>query len=118
MLTVKKGKPWGHYSKKNTKLDVIKGQARVDKVATLLRSLISPQKVLPKPQADQDSVSQTRFVVSELIAKKLKPYAEGEFMECFTVELLTPKKNLENQLRVASSSLPPLTKEKQFQPSH
>ena len=53
---------------------------------------------------------QASFVVSELIVKKLKPHAEGEFVECLVaaVELLAPEKNqavpkcqfvLENRLR-------------------
>ena len=53
----------------------------MDKVATL--SLIGQQAVLSKPRADQDNVTQASFVVvSELIAKKLKPHAQGEFVEC------------------------------------
>ena len=124
-------------------------------------------------------MTQASFViVSELIVKRLKPHAEGEFVErlAAAVELHMPEKielfqsvslsqspsqtdmaqdtekslkdsvrdsqsyfskltlaktqlcsrltdpNLENQLRVTTSSLTPdircLTKEKQFQPSH
>ena len=56
---------------------------------------IGQQAVLSKPRADQDNVTQASFiVVSELIAKKLKPHAEGEFVErlAAAVELRMPEK--------------------------
>ena len=61
-----------HYSVKHAKLDVLKGQVPLDKVVALGWSLIGQQAVLSKPQVDQDKVMQASFVVSELIAKKLK----------------------------------------------
>ena len=54
------------------------------------------QAVLSQPQADQDNVTQASFVVlRKLIAKKLKPHAEGEFVEhlAAAVELRTAEKN-------------------------
>lgn len=51
------------------------------KVAALQQSLSGRQAVLSKLQADQDNVTQASFVVSEFIAKKLKPHAEGEFVK-------------------------------------
>ena len=70
-----------HYSVKHAKLDVLKGQVPVDKVVALWWSLIGQQAVLSKLRADQDNMMQASFVVRELIIKKLKRHAEGEFVD-------------------------------------
>ena len=55
----------------------------MDKVPAPQQSLSGHQEVLSKLQADQDKVMHTRFVVSELFAKKLKPHTYSEFVkEC------------------------------------
>lgn len=82
MVVMKKADLEHHYSAKH-KLDVLKGQACVDKVAAPQQSLSGHQAVLSKLQADQDKVMHSGFVVSELFAKKLKPHTNSEFVkEC------------------------------------
>lgn len=53
------------------------------------------QEAFPRPQTDRENITRAIFVVSELIAKKLKPHAEGEIVkECLVAaaELLMPDK--------------------------
>lgn len=84
-----------HYSSKHAKLSELGGQLRLDKINALQRSLESQQATFTRPRYDRDNVIQTSYVVSELIAKKLRPHVEGEFVkECMVAaaELLAPDK--------------------------
>ncbi|XP_016061495.1 PREDICTED: general transcription factor II-I repeat domain-containing protein 2B-like isoform X1 [Miniopterus natalensis] len=84
-----------HYSSKHAQLNELGGQMRLDKISALQRSLESQQAAFTRPPCDRDSVIQTSYVVSELIAKKLRPHVEGEFVkECMVAaaELLAPDK--------------------------
>ncbi|KAK1333566.1 LOW QUALITY PROTEIN: hypothetical protein QTO34_005951, partial [Cnephaeus nilssonii] len=84
-----------HYSSKHAKLSELGGQMRLDKINALQRSLELQQAAFTQPGCDRDNVIQTSYVVSELIAKKLRPHVEGEFVkECMVAaaELLAPDK--------------------------
>ncbi|XP_073687696.1 general transcription factor II-I repeat domain-containing protein 2A-like [Garra rufa] len=84
-----------HYISKHAKLNELQGQMRLDKVNALRRSLGAQQAVFTRPHSDRENVIRTSFVVSELIAKKLKPHSDGEFVkECLVAaaELLAPEK--------------------------
>ena len=84
-----------HCSSKHAKLNALGGQLRLDKINALQRSLESQQATFSKPRCDRDNVIKTSYVVSKLIAKKLRPHVEGEFVtECMVaaVELLAPDK--------------------------
>ena len=68
---------------------------RLDKINALRQSLGAQQAAFTRPQTDRENITRASFVVSELIATKLKPHAEGEFVkECLVAaaELLTPDK--------------------------
>ncbi|KAK0156211.1 General transcription factor II-I repeat domain-containing protein 2 [Merluccius polli] len=55
----------------------------------------APLATVKKMKTDRENIICASFVVNELIATKLKPQADGEFVkECFvaTAELLTPDK--------------------------
>jgi hypothetical protein len=68
---------------------------RLDKISALQRNLESQQAAFTRPHRDRDNVIQTSYVVSELIAKKLRPHVGGEFVkECMVaaVELLASDK--------------------------
>ena len=83
-----------HYSSKHAKLSELGGQLHLDKINALQRSLESQQATFTRPRYDRDNVIQTSYVVSELIAKKLRPHVEGEFVkECMVAAaaLLAPK---------------------------
>ncbi len=83
-----------HYSSKHAKLDELKGQMHFDKMNALRQSLGAQQSAFTRPQTDRQNVTRASFVVSELIAKKMKPHAEGELVkECLVAaELLAPDK--------------------------
>uniref|UniRef100_A0A5S6QHL4 Dimer_Tnp_hAT domain-containing protein n=1 Tax=Trichuris muris TaxID=70415 RepID=A0A5S6QHL4_TRIMR len=84
-----------HCISKHSKLDQLKGQLRLDKVNALQRSLKSQQAALSMPRYDTVNILQASYVVTELIAKKLRPHVEGEFVkDCMMVaaELLAPDK--------------------------
>ena len=84
-----------HYSSKHAKLSALGGQMRLDKINALQRCLDSQQASFTRPRCDRDNVIQTSYAMSDLIAKKLKPHIEGEFVkECIVkaAELLAPDK--------------------------
>ncbi len=67
----------------------------LDTVNTHQRSLSAQQAVFTRPHSDRENVIHASFVVSELIAKKLRPHSEGQFVkECLfaAVELLASDK--------------------------
>ncbi len=95
LAVMKKANLERHYSSKHDKLNELQGQMRLDKVNTLRRSLSAQQAVFTRPHSDRVNVIHASFVVSELIAKKLRPHSEGEFVkECLVAaaELLAPDK--------------------------
>ena len=95
LAVMKKANVERHYSSKHAKLDELKGQMRLDIINALRLSLGAQQAAFTRPQTDRENITRASFVVSELIATKLKPHAEGEFVkECLVaaVELLSPDK--------------------------
>jgi hypothetical protein len=95
LAVMKKANLERHYSSKHAKRNELGGQMRLDKIKALQRSLESQQAAFTRPRCDRDNVIQTSYVVSELIAKKLRPHVEGEFVEeCMVAaaELLAPDK--------------------------
>ncbi len=79
-----------HYSSKHAKLDEMKGQMPFDKINACRRSLGAQQSVFTRPQTDRDNVMRASFVMSALIAYKLKPHAKGEFVkECLVAVACT-----------------------------
>ncbi|KAK0148944.1 General transcription factor II-I repeat domain-containing protein 2 [Merluccius polli] len=84
-----------HYTTKHAKLHNLDGQLRKDKINALRNGLAAQQATFTKPRADSENVVRASYVVSEMIAKKLRPHSEGEFVkECLvaTAELLAPDK--------------------------
>ncbi|KAK8374323.1 hypothetical protein O3P69_018665 [Scylla paramamosain] len=80
---MKKANVERHYSSKHAKLSDLGGQMRLDKINALRRCLESQQASFTRPRCDRDNVIQTSYALSDLIAKKLKPHIEGEFVkEC------------------------------------
>ena len=67
---------------------------RKDKIGALQHSLESQQATFTR-SCDSDKIIQASYVVSQLIAQKLRPHVEGELVkECMvaTAELLVPEK--------------------------
>ncbi|KAI4809697.1 hypothetical protein KUCAC02_018563 [Chaenocephalus aceratus] len=64
LAVMKKANIERHYSTKHAQMDDLKGQARLDKLNALRRSLVSQQAVFARPQANQDNVTHVSFKVS------------------------------------------------------
>lgn len=75
LIVMQKAKLMHHYNLKNAKLDKMRGQMCLDKV----NALADQQAAFTRLHSDRNSVIQTRFAASKLIAKKLKLHSEGEF---------------------------------------
>ena len=58
-----------------------KGQEVMIKVNVLQQSVCSQQAVFITPHSDRQNVTQASFVVSEPLARKLKPNSEGELVK-------------------------------------
>ncbi len=95
LAVMKKANLEHYYSSKHAKLNELQGQMHLDKVNTLQQNLSAQQAVFTRPHSDRENVIHASFVVSKLIAKKIRSHSEGEFVKkCLvaTAELLTPDK--------------------------
>lgn len=85
-----------HYQTKHfSTYDKLVGQRREDKVSLLKSKLENQQSVMAKPTADAKNAAWASFHVSYLLAKKLKPFSDGEFVkECMDalVQKICPEK--------------------------
>ncbi|XP_023227897.1 general transcription factor II-I repeat domain-containing protein 2A-like [Centruroides sculpturatus] len=85
-----------HYAQKHaSKFDAYQGMCRKDKVMVLKKDLISQQKVFSNVTTQTDSFVKASFVVANLIAKKSKPFSDGEFIkECMenVADIICPDK--------------------------
>ena len=75
--------------------DKFKDQFRKDKVAELKNVLVGQQSVFTNLSLQQESVVAASYIVAEVIAKKSKPFSDGEFVkECLNrvVDVLCPEK--------------------------
>lgn len=95
LAVLKKANLERHYSTKHARLSELQGQVRKDKLNALRRSLGAQHAAFTRPILDRENVVHASSVVTELIAKKLKPHSDGEFVkECLiaTADLLAPGK--------------------------
>ncbi|XP_067932785.1 uncharacterized protein [Watersipora subatra] len=79
----------------NGNLKKLTKQARHDKIDVLKRGLNAQQTALKSYCKTDNGIIHMSYEISELIAKKLKPHIEGEFVnECIVVaaKLMAPKK--------------------------
>lgn len=85
-----------HYQTKHfSAYDKLVGQQREDKVSLLKSNLANQQSRMSKPTAETKNAARASFHVSYLLAKKLKPFSDGEFVkECMEilVEDICPEK--------------------------
>ncbi|XP_014679680.1 PREDICTED: EPM2A-interacting protein 1-like [Priapulus caudatus] len=73
-----------HYmSKHSSKFDELQGEQRAVKVKELKGKLSSQQSVFTKSDGEFKKSTKASYVVSEIIAKRMKPFSDGEFVkEC------------------------------------
>ena len=85
-----------HYiSKHSSSYDKYQNEFRQDKIKELTKVLRGQQSVFSKVSLQQESVVKASYLVAERIAKKLKPFSDGEFVkECFVqvVDVFCPDK--------------------------
>ena len=84
-----------HYDSCHGNLEKLTGQTRQDKIAFLKRGLNVQQIALQRYCKTNNDIIQTNYKISEVIAKKLKPHIEGEFVkECIVAaaKLIAPGK--------------------------
>ncbi|XP_045501701.1 general transcription factor II-I repeat domain-containing protein 2-like [Colias croceus] len=83
-----------HYeSKHSSKFAHLQGQLRIDKVETLKKQLKKQQNSFHKQNEDSEASVRVSYIISEKIAKKSKPFTDGEFIkECMeaAAEVLCP----------------------------
>ena len=95
VVAMKKSNVQRHYDSCHDNFEKLTGQARQNKVAFLKRGLNAQQTALQKYCKTDNDIIQTSYEISELIAKKLKPHIEGEFVkECIVAaaKLIAPEK--------------------------
>lgn len=94
-----------HYSQKHaTKYDAYLGICRKDKITELKKGLSSEQNFFKKTATQNSNIVKASYVVANLIAKKSKPFIDGEFIkECMesVARIICP----ENQLAFSKISL-------------
>ena len=92
---IKKSNLQRHYDSCHGELKKLTGQVRQDKIDVLKRSLNVQQAALRRYSKTDNDIIQTSYEISKLIAKKLKPHVEAEFVkECIVAAatLLAPEK--------------------------
>jgi hypothetical protein len=87
-----------HYNTKLAeKYEHLRGQIRKDTVSDLREKLTSQQTSMTKSTNDSETAMKASYAVSKIIAKRLKQYADEEFVkECLEVvrDVICPEKNL------------------------
>lgn len=85
-----------HYQTQHAaKFDQMHGQLRQDKIECLQKALLAQQTFFTKVNKDVECVVKASFLISEIIAKKLKPFSDGAFVkECIdaAVDCICPEK--------------------------
>jgi hypothetical protein len=88
-----------HYKQKHAeKFNIFQGTLRNEKIAELKKSLTSQQNIFQKVSIQKDSIVKASYVVANLIAKKSKPFTDGEFIkQCMedVADLICPDKKTE-----------------------
>lgn len=85
-----------HYQTQHAaKFDEYNGQLRKDRIQSLKTALSRQQTLFTKVSKDVEYVVKASFEISEIIARKLKPFSDGEFIkQCIdaAVDCLCPEK--------------------------
>ena len=70
-----------HYNTKHKKYSELTGQLRKDKIAKLKANLLSQTSIFTKKVSENEKIVQVSYELSELIAKEMKPFSDGEFVK-------------------------------------
>ena len=80
--------------KQNKVISELKGTQRKEKLKKLISNLEKQQSIFKKQNVETEKNTKASYVVSSLIAKKMKPFTDGEFVkECLmnVVEVVCPE---------------------------
>ena len=86
-----------HYETKHAEFMKVSGLARKDEAFRLAKSLQQQSSFFTKKRGESKRNTQASYAVSKLIAEKMMPFAEGEFVkECLKalVDIVCPEKKL------------------------
>ena len=84
-----------HYSANHQDYKACSGQIRKDKVQSLIRELSVHQNIFTNTNSESEKAVRASFAISKLIAKKYKPFTDGEFIkECVITlaQIMCPEK--------------------------
>ncbi|XP_026475435.1 general transcription factor II-I repeat domain-containing protein 2-like [Ctenocephalides felis] len=85
----------GRHYEKHTELSVLSGDERKAKLFLLKGNLMSQQNIFHKQSQKSNGIVSASFKISQIIAKKLKPFSDGEYIkDCLiaAVEEIDPEK--------------------------
>ena len=86
-------------------------ELREQEVTKLKRELVKQQEIIRKPVLVNKSVVKASYVISQIIAQRLKPFSDGEFVKNCMVEaaeILTPdNKNLFEMISLTRKTVAP-----------
>ena len=83
-----------YHTKHSDKFDTYTGQLRNDKVTELRKGLTNQQCLFTKANATAEEATHASYTVSEILAKHLRPFKDGEFVkDCLNavVDIICPK---------------------------
>ncbi|KAL6465184.1 hypothetical protein MHYP_G00253170 [Metynnis hypsauchen] len=95
LAVLKKSNIERHHTTRHASYTTLQGAVQAEKIKALKNNLLTQQASFTRPKKELDSVTEVSYVVSELIAKRLRPYSEGEFVkECMVAaaQVLAPEK--------------------------
>ena len=108
IASAKKGNLKRHYNSKHQSNFVgILGEARKTKLDNLKRNLKSELSIFSKSDSSVKSVTAVSFAISNIIAKRMKPFTDGEYIkEClneFADQCCPDKKQLIQQVSLSAT---------------
>ena len=84
-----------HYDSKHSRFSEITGQIRRDKIVKLKSNLRSQSSTFIKKVVGTENIIEVSYELSDLIAKEMKPFSDGEFLKrgiLIAVNTLCPEK--------------------------
>jgi len=98
MRTIKGSNVKRHYEEQHYEFHEFQAEIRLHKIYNLKKSLTDAQDFFKKTMLQPSNIVKASFSVSQLIAKKLKPFTDGEYIKeaalCLIRDVIPEKENL------------------------
>lgn len=99
-----------HYNTKHSaKYDHMKDQVRIDYINSLKRNMSGQQSLFRIPKENSETVTKISFLISEEIAKRGKPFTDGEFVKnclnIFASNICPEKKSLVQNISLSHQTV-------------